>query len=206
MCTGTKQDIWDDFFRSVEKRKYYDSPLNPDVGEIVHLLPEGAAVLDLGCGMAKTALRLCEMGFGVTAVDSSNVAIRALTEECERRGLKLDIRHLDVCDFEFRDTYDLIIAHGIFQFLPREIWEKLIDQIKEHTRKGGINLVLVFSDSIPVPDDMKDMAGDMFKEGELFEMYDDWKIISQESYVKEDEHPGGIRHRHPMNKLVAVKR
>jgi len=40
----------------------------------------------------------------------------------------------------------------------------------------------------------------------LFEIYHDWDIVSRESFVKEDEHPGGIRHRHPMNRLVAVKR
>jgi hypothetical protein len=45
----------------------------------------------------------------------------------------------------------------------------------------------------------------LFREAELFERYDGWDIVLSKSYVLEDQHPGGSRHRHPINKIVARK-
>ncbi|MBP1775532.1 MAG: hypothetical protein H6Q86_1538, partial [candidate division NC10 bacterium] len=45
----------------------------------------------------------------------------------------------------------------------------------------------------------------LFREGELLEQYAGWRIALHRSYVLEDEHPGGIRHRHPVNKIVAQR-
>ena len=45
----------------------------------------------------------------------------------------------------------------------------------------------------------------LFREGELEDCYRDWRIEVFRSYVLDDEHPGGIRHRHPVNKIVAQR-
>ena len=45
----------------------------------------------------------------------------------------------------------------------------------------------------------------MFEEGELFGLYKDWEIILQKSFIDEDEHPGGIKHQHAVNKIIARK-
>jgi tellurite methyltransferase len=200
------KETWNSIFLSADPGEYYSAPMSQEMENIVERLPAGGSILDLGCGMARTSLQLCERGFEVTAVDFSETAIGILKDECLRRGLAPDVRHQDVCNFRFEADYDMIIAFGIFQFLPRDCWERLIRDIKNHTRIGGVNLVLVFTDAIPAPEDMADSMGDVFREGELFEIYHDWDIVIRESFVKEDEHPGGIRHRHPMNRLVAVKR
>jgi hypothetical protein len=45
----------------------------------------------------------------------------------------------------------------------------------------------------------------LFKEGELFGVYSDWNIPIRLTYVLNDEHAGGIKHSHPINKLVAQR-
>ena len=42
-----------------------------------------------------------------------------------------------------------------------------------------------------------------FKEGELARIYAGWRQEQATSYVLEDEHPGGVRHRHAIDKVVA---
>ena len=108
--------------------------------------------------------------------------------------------------YTFERDYDLIVAHGSLHLIEREHWTRLIDKIKAHTRDGGYNVVAVFTDVIPPPVDLKDFHVGLFSEGELFEFYRDWEVLLRRSYILEDEHPGGIRHRHPINKVVARKR
>ena len=74
----------------------------------------------------------------------------------------------------------------------------------EH-QSGGINVVVVFTDRLPPPDDLKDLCIGLFHEGEIFSIYADWEIELEQSYVFDDEHPGGIQHTHPVNKVVARK-
>jgi len=200
-----KKNYWDDIFLSKGIKDYYDSPPSPEILDIVKMMKSGSSVLDLGCGMGKSDILLSERGFDVTAVDFSEVAIKSLESECKRRNVKMDARVQDLCDFRFELEYDLIIAHGSLQFLARPCWTRLIGDMKNNTSESGLNLVAVFTDIIPTPDDMAKTMGDVFREGEIFQIYGDWEILSKESYVKEDEHPGGVRHRHPINKIIARK-
>ncbi len=196
---------WDEIFEAVPAEGYYAKPPNPDIVKVAGLLAPGSSALDLGCGMGGSDIYLAERGFEVTAVDFSEVATKALAAESLRRGANVEVRREDVRDFRFEKQYDLVIAHGIFQFLDRTVWDGLVSESKSHTNPGGLNLVAVFTDKVPTPPDMEHAIGDVFREGELFELYADWEAVSKESYVKEDEHPGGIKHRHPIEKIIARK-
>jgi len=73
------------------------------------------------------------------------------------------------------------------------------------TSPHGYNVVAVFTDTLPAPPDLEPFMLGLFREGELLEQYAGWRIALHRSYVLEDEHPGGIRHRHPVNKIVAQR-
>ncbi len=69
---------------------------------------------------------------------------------------------------------------------------------------GQCGVAAVFTNTLEPPEDLRPWVG-LFNEGELFTIYSDWRILETKSYILEDEHPGGIHHRHPINKLVAQR-
>ena len=107
--------------------------------------------------------------------------------------------------YRFPYLFDLIVSHGCLHLVVRESWQQLIPRFKAHTNPGGFNVVVVFTDTLPPPDDLKEFCLGLFREGELFSMYSDWEVLLRQSYTIEDQHPGSPPHRHPINKLVARK-
>jgi tellurite methyltransferase len=176
-----------------------------EVRDIALRLPVGASVLDVGCGEGRNAIFLSERGFEVTAIDISDAGIRKLRALAEKKGLNVRASVCDMRDYPFRGRFDVIMSHGCLHLAEREAWEKMIPRFKAQTNPGGFNIIVVFTDAIPPPEDLKDICLGLFRDGELFDLYADWEILVQQSYVKEDQHPGSLRHRHPVNKLVARK-
>lgn len=178
---------------------------NPEIRELIDKLPANAKVLDLGCGDGRNTLFLAGNGFRVKAIDISSAGIEKLSKIAEHKALPIDVEIMDMRTFVFEETYDLIISTYSFYLIEREHWMRLISDMKANTRDGGYNTVANFTEKIPAPDDLKEFAIGMFEEGELFDLYKDWEIIFQNSFIDEDEHPGGIKHQHAVNKLIARK-
>lgn len=63
----------------------------------------------------------------------------------------------------------------------------------------------IFTDEVPASDDIKPFAVGLAHDGELKELYNDWEILSFQSYIFEDEHPGVPKHLHSVNKIAARK-
>ena len=176
--------------------------------EIVSLaerLPEAASVLDAGCGEGRNARFLAARGFRVDAFDVSAAGIDKLTRMAARDGLHINAWTDDLHTFRYSRCYDLIISHGVLHLLERDVWSRVIAQMQAHTRPGGANVVAVFTDEIAPPDDLAPFVRGLFKAGELAGRYAEWRQEQATSYVLEDEHPGGVRHRHAIDKVVAWK-
>jgi tellurite methyltransferase len=165
----------------------------------------GAVVLDLGCGDGRNALALAERGFDVEALDISEAGVAKLEALAAERGLSLEARVEDVTSFRFPRAYDLIVAHGVLHLLAREQWEAVLDRMKRSTAPGGWNVVVVFTDRLPPPLDLAPHVKGAFREGELAERYRGrgWTVELDARYTLRDEHPGGVRHVHPVNEIVA---
>ena len=176
-----------------------------EIRDVTSELRPGAKVLDLGCGEGRNALFLAECGFDVTAVDISETGIRKLNALARQRNLAVRSEVADMRDYRFAHSFDLIASHGCLHLVERESWQQLIPRFKAHTNPDGINIVAVFTDTIPPPDDLRDFCLGLFREGEVFSLYSDWETLLQRSYTFEDEHPGSLPHTHPVNKLVARK-
>lgn len=194
------------FWEAVYQDPEADDPFGEASAEVVEIggsLPTGSRILDLGCGAGRNAIPLARLGHHVVAVDRSAAATAALRR---RAGdLSIDIVTADLGSFALQGPYDLILAHGVLHLIPPEARDDLIGRMQRHTVEGGCNIVAVFTDRLPSPEDLAPFTVGLFREGEIFEFYDGWEAIDRQTYILEDEHPGGIRHRHPINKLVASK-
>lgn len=178
---------------------------NPEISELINQLPANAKILDLGCGDGRNTIFLAENGFNVNAIDISPAGIGKLSKIAEQKNLSIDAEIMDMRNFVFKETYDLVIATYSFYLIEREHWMRLIRDMKANTRQNGYNAVSTFTEKIPAPDDLKEFAIGMFEEGELFNLYKDWELVFQNSFIDKDEHPGGIKHQHAVNKIVARK-
>ena len=196
--------FWESVFEDLEA----PSPFGPPSSEFLDLLPalpKNASVLDLGCGDGRNALLLAHNACRVSAVDISHAAIAKLTALAGREHLPINARVADLREYRIDGRYDLVIAHGCLHLLERKHWSRLLAEAKEHTRTAGYNVVAVFTNTLPPPDDLRPWMVGLFQEDELFSFYSDWSILTRLSYVLDDMHPGGIKHRHPINKIVAQR-
>ncbi len=198
------QHHWDREFRSDRFKDYYDKEVPPEISTIAEALDEGDNVLDLGCGLGLGPLYLAEKKCNVLAVDFSPHALERLIVEALKRKTSIVTRLQYLEDFVFEESYDTIIAHGSLHFLAKRSWERIIREMQMHTKEGGLNYVVVFTDKVEPPDEMEAVLGDVFKEGELFELYKDWDMVVKEDYVKVHDE-GGEKHEHSFEKVLGRK-
>ena len=123
---------WDERYR--QGRTMPDQPAALLV-ENLSLLPKGGKALDIAMGTGRNALYLASLGFRVTGIDLSAVAVEKCREKAERLGLSVEAL---VADLERSplpsNEYDLIVN---FYYLQRSLTAQIVAAL----RTGG---VLVF--------------------------------------------------------------
>lgn len=210
MCIMNKikrQPFWEDSYKRTGEKldTFYGGRPAPDVVAIASQLSLDSKILDLGCGEGRNAAYLADLGFKVTAVDISESGINKLKEFAIKMNLSIDSSVCDIRQFNFSDSYDLIVNHSCLQYMPREDWGRVVERMKLATNIGGFNIVDVFTDEVPEPEDQRGMMVGLFKSGELAKLYQDWKILELRPYQIEHTHPNGPTHRHAGENLIAQK-
>lgn len=163
---------------------------------------KSGAVLDIGAGEGRNALFLAEKGFAVTALDISKEAIEKCRSLAKKEKLKIQTVVSRIEDFTFKEKYDYILSVATLHLVEKDRILKTIDQIKENTKIGGINLLTVFTDKDPGIKQFPDLY--FFKVTELKEIYQDWELIYFENYTKHEEHDGP--HDHNISAIITRKR
>lgn len=195
------EDIfWEKSYENVEINTFGDA--SKEVKMVIDKIPENCDVLDMGCGDGRHSLYLAQKGFNVDAFDISENGINKLNTLAKNNNLKINAWVEGVEDFIFKKKYDLIIAHGLFQFIKKDIRDKAIKEMKNATNMGGYNIIAVFTDVIELPKDMSPYLIGIFKDGEIKDYYSDWIIEDFQTYIFEDEHENNIKHNHAINKLI----
>ena len=169
---------WDQHFS--DPANINSSP-DPLLIQAVEMLPPGQA-LDLACGPGRHALYLARLGWHVTAVDSSAVAISLL--RANANGLPIDARLADLARGEFAiapDSYQLVCD---FHYLQRD----LFPQIRQGIHPGGIfaGAIHLFQEGCTETPCNPDF---LLQPGELRGLFDGWKVL----YYSEGGDPGRTR-------------
>lgn len=196
-----REPFWERAYRDGDTDPF--GPASPEVLELLSSLRPGSSVLDLGCGAGRNALPLARAGMDVTAVEVSRAACMRLRASATDLAIRLHVVEQDLRCFEFGQLYDVVIAHGVLHLLPRADRVEVLGRIKSNTLPGGTNVVAVFTNRLPAVPDLAEVTLGLLDEGELFEAYRHWEIVLERAYTMHDEHPGGIRHKHAVNKIVA---
>lgn len=170
------------FFNKTENSSFGE-PVKT-VERLAELLRSGS-VLDLGAGDGRNALYLAEKGFTVKAVDLSEAGIAKLKCIANGRGLKIETEVADAAKYKIDTNYDGFVVVLLFQFLHGETSLSLLNEMKEHTNAGGINVIHVFTKSGDRQrlDLEEDPTSSCFypDNGWLKEFYCDWEIVEYSS-------------------------
>jgi len=124
--------FWDERYRQGDPLGREPSTL---LVQYCHLLPKTGKALDVAMGMGRNAFYLASLGFQVTGIDISSVAVERCHEEAQRRGLSVEALLADLESYDLpEEEYDLVVN---FYYLDRGLAPRLVAALKP----GG---VLVF--------------------------------------------------------------
>ena len=144
---------WDERYR--EKPLVWSAGPNQFVAEDLAGLEPGTA-LDVACGEGRNAVWLAELGWDVTGVDFSGVALEKAAEMARERGVEVEWVRADVTGWDPARQYDLVLI--AYVHLPGQSWTDLISRAAGWVAPVG-HLYLVGHDVIsagvsgpPAPD------------------------------------------------------
>lgn len=166
---------------------------------------KGWRILDVGCGEGRDSIFLAGHGFEVDAFDVSESGIAKVKRISTSKNVKVSAWVQDLTEFKFDKFYDVVTSQGVLHLVEREQWYNFIMQAKENTNPGGMNIIGIFTNKLPATPDNAPFTKGLFNEGELKTLYDDWEIIHHYAREFEDEHPGGIKHKHASEGIIARK-
>jgi len=107
-------------------------------GELIHgWIPEGASVLELGCGTGRVTWSLAALGHPVTAVDHSADMLTHLGTEPGVRTVCAEIE-----DMHLGETYDVVLMGSYLVHVADETARaRMLDVSREHLAPNGKVLV-----------------------------------------------------------------
>ncbi|WP_190175872.1 class I SAM-dependent methyltransferase [Streptomyces naganishii] len=113
---------------------YSRLPVGDEPDIVAAAVPEGARILELGCGVGRVTHSLLERGFTVTAVDESPEMLRRVRQA---RTICGPIEHLDLAE-----TFDVVmLASFLVHAGDAEVRRGLLRACVRHLADGGCVLI-----------------------------------------------------------------
>jgi SAM-dependent methyltransferase len=158
--------------------------------------------LDLGCGDGKNLIFLERLGWHVDAVDISGLALaaaqrRLATEHMRLRGKlwRADAVHVKV----HPESYDLVIAYGLYHCLDDERVLALQAVVSSCLRPGGLFAFAAFNDELPLPSTHFSMPVYLRARDHIFSIASGWQTCAHEvGTIRECHLPVLAEHEHSL--------
>ena len=175
--------------------------------ELISLCPPSCEkkVLDIGCGEGKDAVYMASKGYKVTAFDLTENGIRKTIRLAKENGVEINAYVDDINTFETDEQFDIVYSTGTIQYLFDENKKPFFEKISRITRKNGFVFFNVFVEKpfLDLPPDWE-IEEMMWRSGELFSFFPDWKFIRIDETIFEDN-SNGIPHYHCMDTIICKK-
>lgn len=163
-------------------------------------------VLDLGAGEGADAIRLALLGYRVTAVEISEVAVRKIRRFADMANAKLNVVQADLNTYQPNGAFDVVICNGVLHYIRDK--KSVIERMQEATQPGGLNVISVWSTFSEVP--LAHQTVPVFcddEDGVVAGLYSDWRkeLLYFERNKPETAHRTHQPHVHSHIKLIARK-
>jgi 2-polyprenyl-3-methyl-5-hydroxy-6-metoxy-1,4-benzoquinol methylase len=133
-----RPEDWDKRYASVENL-WAVKPNRFLVAEVAELAPGRA--LDLACGEGQNGIWLASLGWKVTGVDYSEVAIEKARARADREGVEAEFVCADLLEYQPQpSSYELVLLL-YFHLPPREL-RTVLSQAQAALAEGGTIVVL----------------------------------------------------------------
>ena len=133
---GAKADVTIEYYNRNAAR-FLEDTAGVEFAEIqnvfLNLLPEGALILDFGCGSGRDALEFLKRGYQVEATDGSEEMCRAAAE---LTGLA--VRQMLFQELDEKEKYDGIWACSSILHLSKPELEDVLERMTAALKKNGI--------------------------------------------------------------------
>jgi SAM-dependent methyltransferase len=108
------------------------------------------SVLELGCGTGANAVWLAALGFEVTAIDLSRLAVRRATHRAARAGTRVRFRAGDLRDWQpLGGPFDFFFDGGCYHAVRLEDPGGYFATLEHVLRPGSMGLVLLGNNREP---------------------------------------------------------
>ena len=198
------QPFWERAYRDPEAVAFSKGP-TADLAAYHHLIPPGSSILDVGCGEGRNAVFLAGLGHAAEGFDLSEPGIEKAKAIAAAQGLDVRFWAQDLAVFEFTRDYGVILSHGVLHLPEKRIRDAFLQRAQAHTVPGGLHFIGIFTNRFPAAPDMLAVTKSLFDVGELPGLYRAWEILHHGEGAFRDKHPGGIRHRHAYERVIARK-
>jgi cyclopropane fatty-acyl-phospholipid synthase-like methyltransferase len=114
--------------------------------ELIDRLPDGARVLELGCGAGTADTKRLAEQFDVTGVDVSAEQLRRARANVPNAAFV----HADMTELKLpAESFDAVAAFYSFNHVPRELLEELLSRIHHWLVPGGLLLAALGASDSP---------------------------------------------------------
>ncbi|KUH34570.1 cyclopropane-fatty-acyl-phospholipid synthase [Thermococcus celericrescens] len=144
-----KKHVWEEFF-DVEAPHYLNEPFTKNTEEEIEFivrefkLPEGARILDVGCGVGRHSIGLAKRGYRVTGIDISGGMLKEARKRAEKEGVNVEFIKADATEFKRSGEFDaaICLCEGAFSLLglgddPIEHDLAILRNVYESLKPGG---------------------------------------------------------------------
>jgi SAM-dependent methyltransferase len=124
---------------------------------------QGTRCLDIGCGAARNAIPLAQLGFQVTGTDLSSPMLDAARKRIDAAGIAVELVLAPMAPLPFQnESFDFVVAHGIWNLAHSGV--EFREAVKEAARVScpGTGLFLFTFSRNTLPPDAQPDPGETF--------------------------------------------